>query len=276
MSELWKRTLSGVLYVAVIVLSIIFWEGFVWSLLAPVLACLSVHEYNKLTHPRCLMDLYSELAAFTMPFAVTIYATNQTVSVAVVYCVILLFCILVELWDQKGNPIMNWGNLLVGQVMIALPFALMNVLCYISNYLLLAVFILIWTNDTFAYCVGVTTAKMPGGNHKMSPRISPKKSWEGLIGGIVCTIIAAFLLHRFGWFDAITKEGYEDLIVIAFALIVSLFGVLGDLVESLMKRTVGVKDSGKFLPGHGGILDRFDSTLLATPMALLFVLLMTC
>lgn len=276
MSELWKRTLSGVLYVAVIVLSIIFWEGFVWSLLAPVLACLSVHEYNKLTHPRCLMDLYSELAAFTMPFAVTIYATNQTVSVAVVYCVILLFCILVELWDQKGNPIMNWGNLLVGQVMIALPFALMNVLCYISNYLLLAVFILIWTNDTFAYCVGVTTAKMPGGNHKMSPRISPKKSWEGLIGGIVCTIIAAFLLHRFGWFDAITKEGYEDLIIIAFALIVSLFGVLGDLVESLMKRTVGVKDSGKFLPGHGGILDRFDSTLLATPMALLFVLLMTC
>ena len=276
MSELWKRTLSGAVYVAVIVLSILYWEGYLWSLLAAVLACMSVHEYNKLTHPRCLLDFYSELAAFAMPFAVTIYATNQTVSLVFVYCVILLFCILVELWDKEGNPIMNWGNLLVGQVMIALPFALMNVLCYISNYLLLAVFILIWVNDTFAYCVGVTTAKMPGGNHKMSPRVSPKKSWEGLFGGMACAIGAAFILHRFGWFDAITKEGYEEFIVISFALIVSGFGVLGDLVESLMKRTVGVKDSGKFLPGHGGVLDRFDSTLLAVPMALLFVLLLTC
>lgn len=276
MSELWKRTLSGALYVAVIVLSILFFEGFVWGLVAAGLAYLSVHEYNKLTHPRCLIDFYSELAAFTLPFAVTYYTMDHSLIGAIFYCVLLMFCILIELWDKQGNPLANWGNLLVGQIMIAMPFAMMNVLCSISNYLLLAVFVLIWTNDTFAYCVGVTTAKMPGGNHKMFPRVSPKKSWEGLLGGVVCTIIAAFLLHRFGWFDSITKEGYENLIVCAFAVIVCVFGTLGDLVESLMKRTVGVKDSGKFLPGHGGVLDRFDSTLLAAPMILLFVLMMTC
>ena len=108
----------------------------------------------------------------------------------------------------------------------------------------------------------------------MFPRVSPKKSWEGLFGGMACTIGAAFILNRFGWFDTITKEGFELLIAGAFGMIVSVFGTLGDLVESLMKRTVGVKDSGKFLPGHGGVLDRFDSTLLAAPTALLFVLMM--
>lgn len=276
MSELWKRTLSGAVYVAVIVMSILYWHGFFWSLLVSVISCWAVHEYDRLTHPHCMLDFYSELAAFALPFSVAYCVTHHSIHLLLFYCIIMVFCVLVELWDKNENPLVHWGFLLVGQVMIALPFALMNVLCYISNYLLLAVFILIWVNDTFAYCVGVTTAKMPGGNHKMSPRISPKKSWEGLFGGMACAIGAAFILHRFGWFDAITKEGYEEFIVISFALIVSGFGVLGDLVESLMKRTVGVKDSGKFLPGHGGVLDRFDSTLLAVPMALLFVLLLTC
>ena len=208
-------------------------------------------------------------------FTLCCYASTQSWSVAALYCVLLLACIVVELWDKNGNPLANWGNLLAGQVMIALPFALMNVLCTMNNYLLLAVFVLIWVNDTFAYLVGVSTAKMPGGNHKMFPRISPKKSWEGLFGGMACTIGAAFILNRFGWFDAITKDGYELLIAGSFGFIVSVFGTLGDLVESLMKRTVGVKDSGHFLPGHGGVLDRFDSMLLAAPATLLFVLMMT-
>ena len=276
MSELWKRTLSGAVYVAVIVMSILYWHGFFWSLLVSVISCWAVHEYDRLTHPHCMLDFYSELAAFALPFSVAYCVTHHSIHLLLFYCIIMVFCVLVELWDKNENPLVHWGFLLVGQVMIALPFALMNVLCYISNYLLLAVFILIWVNDTFAYCIGVSTAKLPGGNHKMFPRVSPKKSWEGLFGGMACAIGAAFILHRFGWFDAITKEGYEEFIVISFALIVSGFGVLGDLVESLIKRTVGVKDSGKFLPGHGGVLDRFDSTLLAVPMALLFVLLLTC
>ena len=113
----------------------------------------------------------------------------------------------------------------------------------------------------------------------MFPRVSPKKSWEGLFGGIFFAILAALLLMHFGWFDTLfskTADGTANIarqvIVIIFAILACGFGTLGDLMESLMKRTIGVKDSGKFLPGHGGVLDRFDSMLLASPMMAIYCL----
>ena len=277
MSEFWKRTLSGAVYVAVVIVSILYHE-MLFLALSMSLAILAVREYNQLTHPRCTMDLFSELSAVFCIFPCTIALMYHSywspwVLLTLLFPVIILIA---ELWDQEGNPILNWGHFLVGQIMVALPFALMNVLNHMDKWLLLAVFVLIWVNDSGAYCIGVLTAKkMPGGNHKMFPRVSPKKSWEGLFGGLACTIGAAFILNRFGWFNTITKEGYELLIAGTFAFIVSGFGTLGDLMESLFKRTIGVKDSGKFLPGHGGVLDRFDSILLAAPMTLLFVLMLT-
>ena len=277
MSEFWKRTLSGAVYVAVVV-GTILWNEAAFDALAAMLAVLAVREFNRLTHPHCWMDVLSETAALLLGLSVALYdAASPAVAlyVALVYGVLILIGLLAELWDKDGNPIANWGHLLTGQVMIALPFALMDILNHLSPWLMLAVFVLIWVNDSGAYCVGVLTAKkMPGGNHKMFPRVSPKKSWEGLFGGLAFTIGAAFIQNRFGWFDTITKPGFELLIAGAFAFVVSAFGTLGDLMESLFKRTIGVKDSGKFLPGHGGVLDRFDSILLAAPMALLFVLMM--
>ena len=277
MNEFWKRTLSGAVYVAVVV-GTILWNEAAFDALAAVLAVLAVREFNRLTHPHCWMDVLSETAALLLGLSVAFYdASSPAVAmyVALAYGVLILIGLLAELWDKDGNPIANWGHLLTGQVMIALPFALMDILNHMSSWLMLAVFVLIWVNDSGAYCVGVLTAKkMPGGNHTMFPRVSPKKSWEGLFGGLAFTIGAAFILNRFGWFDAITKPGFELLIAGAFAFVVSAFGTLGDLMESLFKRTIGVKDSGKFLPGHGGVLDRFDSILLAAPMALLFVLLL--
>ena len=100
----------------------------------------------------------------------------------------------------------------------------------------------------------------------MAPHISPKKSWEGLFGGMAFAIGAAFILHRFGWFESIVPADHGLLISGLFGLLVSGFGTMGDLMESLFKRSIGVKDSGSFLPGHGGVLDRFDSILLATPV----------
>lgn len=276
MSEFWKRTLSGAVYVAVIVFSIVYSKA-VFCGISAALAFSAVREYNSLTHPRCAMDFLSELSAVLCVIPCTVgFAYGMPWKSWFLLTLLLPIGILIaELWNKDENPIQQWGHFLVGQLMIALPFALMNVLCLVDPYLLLAVFVLIWVNDSGAYCVGVLTAKkMPGGNHKMFPRVSPKKSWEGLFGGVAFTIGAAFILNRYGWFDAITKEGYELLIAGAFALIVSGFGTLGDLMESLFKRSIGVKDSGKFLPGHGGVLDRFDSILLAAPMALLFVVMM--
>ena len=269
MSEFWKRTLSGAVYVGVVVASILY-DAVCFASLSAVLTILAIREYNKLTHPRCWMDLCSELCALLMNLCVTWHFylhTHASHWFGLAYIVILLIPLIGELWNKDGNPIVNWGNLLIGQMMIALPFALMSALALMDKWMMLAIFVLIWVNDSGAYCVGVLTAKkMPGGNHKMFPRVSPKKSWEGLFGGLAFTIGAAFILNRYGWFEAITKEGYELLIAGAFALIVSGFGTLGDLMESLFKRSLGVKDSGRFLPGHGGVLDRFDSILLAAPV----------
>ena len=272
MSEFWKRTLSGIVYVAVIVFSIVYSKA-VFCGISAALAFSAVREYNSLTHPRCAMDFLSELSAVLCVIPCTMaFAYGMPWKSWILLTLLLPVGILIaELWDKNGNPIIQWGHFLVGQIMIALPFALMNVLCLIEPYLLLAVFVLIWVNDSGAYCVGMLTSKLPGGNHKMFPRVSPKKSWEGLIGGFVFTIGVAFILNRFGWFNAITKEGNELLIACGFAFIVSGFGTLGDLMESLFKRTIGVKDSGKFLPGHGGVLDRFDSILLAAPVVLIYV-----
>ena len=136
----------------------------------------------------------------------------------------------------------------------------------LSKWLLLALFVLIWVNDTGAYCVGSLTAKRPQGNHKMTPHISPKKSWEGLFGGIVFAFLTAILLYYFGWFEEISANGLGLFAALGFAFTASVFGTFGDLMESLFKRSIGVKDSGHFLPGHGGVLDRFDSILLASPL----------
>jgi len=278
MSEFWKRTLSGAVYVGVVVSSIVFIPE-LFGLLSCVLAWLSVREFNRLHHPRCLVDIESEIGAALLVASIAHVSympeNSSFISDALPYIVLMLALIICELWDQKNNPVDYWGRLFTGQVMLALPFALMNVLNSKSNWLLLAVFVLIWVNDSGAYCVGSLTAKRKGGNHKMFSRVSPKKSWEGLFGGILLTIVVSALLAHFRWFDGIGGTLNAYIKGILFASVVSIFGTLGDLMESLFKRSIGVKDSGKFLPGHGGVLDRFDSILLAAPVALLLVMVIS-
>jgi phosphatidate cytidylyltransferase len=186
------------------------------------------------------------------------------------YVPIIIMALLDEIWNHSERPLQNWGNLLISQAMIATPMASLCLIYFLDKWILLALFVLIWVNDTGAYCVGSLTAKSKNGNHKMTPHISPKKSWEGLFGGIAFTIGAAFILNRFGWFKAISVTGLELWIAGIFGFLVSSFGTMGDLMESLFKRSIGVKDSGMFLPGHGGVLDRFDSALLAAPILATF------
>ena len=275
MTELVKRTLSGTAYVGVMVAAILYHEV-VFLVLSIGLAFLAVREYNTLVRVHRLIDSFGEWSVLCSVFpCILAWVYPDLFSPLVLLTLLLpLAALIAELWDTEGNPIQNWGHLLIGQMMIVLPFALMNVLEHISPYVLLAVFVLIWTNDTGAYCVGSLTAKLPKGNHKMFPRVSPKKSWEGLFGGMALAVGGGALLAYFGWFDGIGTTLNPYLTGICFALVVSVFGTLGDLMESLFKRTIGVKDSGKFLPGHGGVLDRFDSILLAAPVALLLVIIL--
>jgi phosphatidate cytidylyltransferase len=151
---------------------------------------------------------------------------------------------------------------------VAVPVSTTNYLAFppsnqfeYTHRVLLGILILVWINDTGAYIIGITM-----GRHRLMERISPKKSWEGAAGGAVLTLLAAWWMPRL-----MGMEDRSDWIVIS--LIVSVFGVLGDLTESLFKRNAGLKDSGSIIPGHGGILDRIDSILFVMPLSLVYLLL---
>ena len=171
----------------------------------------------------------------------------------------LWLCIfLVQLWRDEENPFETIGYTLLPSIWLMLPLALMSRLQYSKPELMMMIFIFIWVNDSFAYITG-----MLFGKHKMWVRHSPNKTWEGTIGGAIFTIAAALLIAPL--FENTECEECIRWNWIIVGLICSIIGTLGDLVESMFKRFCGVKDSGNIMPGHGGILDRFDSILLAVP-----------
>jgi len=175
-----------------------------------------------------------------------------------------------ELFRNKKQPLKNILVTIGGVIYVGLPFALLNLIAFLpidsvignyNKYILLGFFIILWANDTGAYVVGSLIGK-----NRLFERISPKKSWEGSIGGAFFAVGFAVLMYYF--------TGLETAIFwVIFALSIVVFGTLGDLVESLLKRDLGVKDSGSILPGHGGFLDRFDAVLMAAPFASLSLII---
>lgn len=184
-----------------------------------------------------------------------------------------LFLPINELYLRHEDPLKSWAYAFASQIYVALPFALLNVMAFHYNAMTnqmdflwqvpLALFIFIWSNDTGAYCVGSLLHKrFPA---KLFERISPKKSWVGSIGGgVLCLAVAALLSQCFTDVPLTLPQW------MGFALVVCLFGTWGDLVESMLKRQIHIKDSGNILPGHGGMLDRFDSALMAIPASVLY------
>lgn len=169
------------------------------------------------------------------------------------------------LFAKKEEVISHLGKIFLSIIYIVVPFTLIVQIPFLNasfNYInttILGVFILIWVNDSFAFLIGKNFGK-----HKLLERISPNKTIEGFIGGMVFTFIASFILA-----NQFTSLSQTQWIVIAG--IVSIFGVLGDLIESMFKRQAGVKDSSNFIPGHGGFLDRFDSVIFAAPFIFIYL-----
>ena len=160
--------------------------------------------------------------------------------------------LLFELFGTSPTPFNNFGYYGAGVFYIALPVAMLFDIASLSDYhphRVMGIFWLIWTNDTMAYLIGSRI-----GRTKLFERISPNKTWEGTLGGAVCTVLMAALIGRYN--SDFTMSEW-----LTVGIMVGVFGTLGDLVESMLKRSVGVKDSGTLLPGHGGLLDRFDSFL---------------
>ncbi len=269
MKELIKRTVFGAIYVALVVCSILFWRPFFFQLLFLLVSAFALLEFHRINKSDVLLTVSGMLLAWLMFSTLALLMSTTCFKASCVmgatYGLVLILSLVAELFKKAEDPIRNWGMLLEGQILVALPFALMNVLFAESYMLLLSVFIIIWVNDTGAYCTGSLI-----GRHKMFPRVSPGKSWEGFCGGAVFALLAGWVLlsDPLG-FTGMSYEWWKSVMI---TLVIVVFGTLGDLMESLMKRTLGIKDSGNVIPGHGGWLDRFDSMLLATPAVVLLLM----
>lgn len=276
MNNFIKRTLSAIVYAGTVLATILANNSIYFGIVFILLTALAIHEHHKLLRTSIKSTAYAMSAGVLLFASSYFYFTGESISrwLLLLYMLVLIFGVIHELFVEQENAIRSWGNLCSSQIMIALPFAMMNGIMQESKWLMLSLFILIWINDSGAYIVGSLMSKRKGGNHKMFPRVSPAKSWEGLIGGFTFDLAAGYVFYRLGWTVGICLTSNPLVDSLIFALTIGIFGTLGDLIESLFKRTIGVKDSGRFLPGHGGVLDRFDSLLLAVPVAyLIFVYL---
>ena len=279
------RSITGTLFVAIIVTC--FLDATAMLALFTLTTGMTAYEYCTLINehtPYQVNRFITTVASAYFVIAMGGWCTGLTPAVAFVpYLLTIIYLFVSELYTKAENPISNLAYTMLSQMYIALPFSMIPVLAFMSsadgepryNYLLpLSVFIFLWVNDSGAYCVGALL-----GRHKLFPRISPGKSWEGSIGGAVFVLAAAYGI---GYLDNIQIMDYNGVHSIfrglltipqwlGLGLVVVVFGTWGDLVESLFKRTLGVKDSGSILPGHGGMLDRFDSSLLAIPASVVYL-----
>lgn len=271
MKNLITRALTGIIFVVVLA-GAIFFHPISYLIMFEIIIFLTLKEYYGLTEQYtaikktswlyCLGGVYLFLATFLYMGSYT------TAQVFLPYLLFIMYIIISEIYRKTPTPILNWAFIILGQLLFALFFSLTNFIVFTKNghgestytpLLLLAIFIFVWMNDTGAFLIGSLLGK-----HKLFERISPKKSWEGFYGGLVLALASSFVfayaVHEISWYKWL-----------GLAAVIVIFGTWGDLCESLLKRTLGVKDSGHLLPGHGGMLDRFDSVIMATPAALIYI-----
>jgi phosphatidate cytidylyltransferase len=275
-SNFLQRAITGILFVGILV-GCILYDPWTFSALFVVISALTIHEYGHLINRIEGVSINKNitmLAGIYLYMAVMAFCTNLSGSkIFLPYLLLIMYLMISELYLKKENPVMNWAYSMLSQLYIALPFAMLNVLSFHTSpmdtsvsynpILPLSVFVFIWLSDTGAYCVGTLIGK-----HRLFERISPKKSWEGSIGGGIVAIGSSFIFAHY--FPIMNMAEWAGL-----SLTVVIFGTWGDLTESLLKRQLHIKDSGAILPGHGGMLDRFDSALMAIPAAVVYLYALT-
>ncbi len=272
MKNLLTRTLSGAVFLALF-LTAMLWHPAAYGVIFMITVFIIMLEYLNITvgskeKTASILAVITALLAFMLfffhagfgldgkwllilPVMVTLIATA------------ILFC-------KESDAYRTTPFILTSLVYIALPFALTNLIVFtpdggFNGRVLLAVMIIIWSSDVGAYLSGMAFGQKHG--HKLFPSISPKKSWEGYFGGLALSLAAGWCT---GYFHLIDFPWYHCLIL---ALLVNISSTIGDLVESQLKRNFGVKDAGRIMPGHGGLLDRFDGALLAFPVSVLYITL---
>ena len=270
------RTITGILFVAAIVIS--FLDPTAMVFLFALVTGMTVWEFCGLVNDRPFVHVnqfIATVAGVYLFLAMAGFNSGLTpATVFIPYLVTIIYLLVAELYLKEKDPINNWAYTMLSQLYIALPLSMLNVLAFpedgsFSPVMPLSVFVFLWMNDTGAYCFGSLL-----GRHKLFPRISPGKTWEGSIGGGALVVGVALLVWHLLRSNELVS-GLDALQWAGLGLTVVVFGTWGDLVESLFKRTLGIKDSGNVLPGHGGMLDRFDSSLLAIPAAVVYLYTIT-
>ncbi len=273
MNNLLRRTITGIVFI-VLIMGAILADQQIFSLLFLFITILGLWEFYTLVESDTIRP--NKLAG-TLTGAF-IFSSNAFIALGIASYQLLLFgflliffIFLLELYRKKPNPFTNISYTFLGIIYVAVPFSLLNyfpnpTFCdtfpYNKNYIL-GFFYLVWVYETCAYVIGTILGKT-----RLFKSVSPNKSWEGMIGGGIFALTAAWVISNFH-----TDIAPVNWMVIA--LIVIAFGTYGDLFESLLKRSNNAKDSGRILPGHGGILDRFDGMLFAAPFVFVYLLLIT-
>ena len=290
MKNVLTRSLSGLLLIIIVIGSVWFnsFSNFLLFLFILIVGLFEFYRFAKAAnyYPNDKLGIASGVVFYSISYLVA--AHILPLSIFAIIIPMLIFISISEMYRRKKNPISNISITIFGFVYVVLPMSLIHFIVlgnttngneadiinslsqssifnpehqiiYYNAFYLIGYFIIQWVSDTGAFIFGISFGK-----HRLFERISPKKSWEGAIGGFITTIGAAFLAHYL--FPQLELKHW-----ISISLIITFFGIFGDLIESLFKRSVSVKDSGKIMPGHGGVLDRFDSTLIALPMVYFYL-----
>lgn len=278
MGEFWKRLVFGFLFVVIVIGSIIMGKLAASLMLLIVVMMASSEIVNLFPHEqdKPLKNIVGCCSVMLYVFFVFLSGNFDSIESGIYIAPIFFFVpLIIALFSKKHDYVSIVGASWLSMIFVALPCGIMTMfyneeLMGTDNgwVLLIFAYILIWVNDIFAYLTGSAI-----GRHKLCPRISPKKTIEGSVGGAVFTMLFAYFINRF----LLNVFFFDNLIsnveVLFLALGVVVFGTFGDLTESMMKRHAGVKDSGNIIPGHGGILDRFDATFMAMPFVFIYLLL---
>lgn len=263
------RALSGLVYCLIIIGCIISgYKGV--TILASLLTIWGCLEFTHITGgltrrniPAAILDI-----AACLSLSISLCIGLPLENILPNWLAIIMLRLIVEIYLKSDHPLRHTAHSLMSQIYIGVPMAVMVYIAMnYSPFILLTIFVLMWLNDTGAYLVGCSI-----GRHKLIERVSPKKTWEGFFGGLIFSMAVSLLIFYFiKPFEGMEHIDINLIFWLSVGAIVSIIGTWGDLIESMIKRDLQIKDSGNLIPGHGGILDRIDSILFVLPAILLFL-----